>query len=193
MALFSSFKGNEFSYLKTSRRHICERTQVKDTSVKGHKKKTHLSNNAMEDIRQKPHPFEVKRVWDLVMRDPHLKRLGDWLVKEEEKTKTEKWELERKFLKSPWICDLKVILVESPDYDSNIMVPFVEIWNNKEKSHANCAFAKLLTGQQQVGFKGIYWHFHLFFEILLIKKLLLKFSEVFASFFKDEIEVIVKC
>ena len=113
----------------------------------------------MEDIRQKPHPFEVKRVWDLVMRDPHLKRLGDWLVKEEGKTKTEKWELERKFMKSPWICDLKVILVESPDYDSNMMVPFVEIWNNKEKSHANCAFAKLLTGQQQVGFKGTFIFF----------------------------------
>ena len=109
----------------------------------------------MEDIRQKTHALEVKRVWDLVMRDPHLKRLGDWLVKEEEKTKTEKWELERKFMKSPWICDLKVILVESPDYDSNMMVPFVEIWNNKEKSHANCAFAKqfdkgTVNGQQQV-------------------------------------------
>ena len=30
---------------------------------------------------------------------------------------------------------------------------FVEIWSNKEMSHANCAFAKLVPGQQQVGWK----------------------------------------
>ena len=103
----------------------------------------------MEDIRQKQHALEVKHVWELVMRDPHLKRLGDWLVNEEEATEAEKWRLERLFLSTPWIWDLKVIKVESPDYD-NTMVPFVEIWSNKEKSHANCAFAKLMTGQQQV-------------------------------------------
>ena len=107
----------------------------------------------MEDIRKKQRALEVKRVWELVTRDPHLKRLGDWLVKEEEKTEAEKWSLERKFLDTPWICDLKVILVESPSYDSNKsnIIPFVEIWNNKEMSHANCAFAKLVPGQQQVG------------------------------------------
>ena len=55
----------------------------------------------MEDIRQKQHALEVKRVWELVMRDPHLKRLGDWLVNEEEETKAEKWRLERLFLKTP--------------------------------------------------------------------------------------------
>ena len=103
----------------------------------------------MEDIRQKQHALEVKRVWELVMRDPHLKRLGDWLVNEEEATEAEKWRLERMFMRTPWIWDLKVIKVESPDYD-NTMVPFVEIWSNKEKSHASCAFAKLMTGQQQV-------------------------------------------
>ena len=37
------------------------------------------------------------------------------------------------------IWDLKVIKVEtwrleSPDHDNNIMVPFVEVWSNKEKS-----------------------------------------------------------
>ena len=105
----------------------------------------------MEDIRKKRRALEVKRVWELVTRDPHLKRLGDWLVKEEEKTEAEKWSLERKFLDTPWICDLKVILVESPSYDSNKsnIVPFVEIWSNKEMSHANCAFAKMVPGQQQ--------------------------------------------
>ena len=38
-------------------------------------------------------------------------------------------------------------------YDSNKsnIIPFVEIWSNKEMSHANCAFAKLMPGQQQVG------------------------------------------
>ena len=110
---------------------------------------SNLFNCAMEDIRLKQHALEVKRVWELVMRDPHLKRLGDWLVNEEEETQAEKWRLERMFLRTPWIWDLKVIKVESPDYDK-VMVPFVEIWSNKEKSHANCAFAKLMTGQQQV-------------------------------------------
>ena len=70
-------------------------------------------------------------------------------MNEEEETQAEKWRLERMFLRTPWIWDLKVIKVESPDYD-NVMVPFVEIWSNKEKSHDNCAFAKLMTGQQQV-------------------------------------------
>ena len=31
------------------------------------------------------------------------------------------------------IWNLKVIKVESPDHDNNIMVPFVEVWSNKEK------------------------------------------------------------
>ena len=75
---------------------------------------SNLFNCAMEDIRLKQHALEVRRVWELVMRDPHLKRLGDWLVNEEEKTEAEKWRLERKFLRTPWIWDLKVILVESP-------------------------------------------------------------------------------
>ena len=47
---------------------------------------SNLFNCAMEDIRLKQHALEVKRVWELVMRDPHLKRLGDWLVNEEEET-----------------------------------------------------------------------------------------------------------
>ena len=94
---------------------------------------SNLFNCAMEDIRLKQHALEVRRVWELVMRDPHLKRLGDWLVNEEEETQAEKWRLERMFLRTPWIWDLKVIKVESPDYD-NVMVPFVEIWSNKEKS-----------------------------------------------------------
>ena len=46
-----------------------------------------------QDIRLKQHALEVKRVWELVTRDPHLKRLGDWLVNEEEKTQAEKWRL----------------------------------------------------------------------------------------------------
>ena len=93
-------------------------------------------------------------MWKMVTSDPHLVRLGDWLVDKEEQSAAEKWRLERMFMRTPWIWDLKVILVESPDYD-NIMVPFVEIWSNKEKSHANCAFAKqfdkgTVNGQQQV-------------------------------------------
>ena len=32
------------------------------------------------------------------------------------------------------IWDLKTIKVESPDHDNNTMVPFVEVWSNKEKS-----------------------------------------------------------
>ena len=71
---------------------------------------SNLFNCAMEDIRLKQHALEVKRVWELVTRDPHLKRLGDWLVNEEEATQAEKWRLERKFLRTPWIWDLKVIL-----------------------------------------------------------------------------------
>ena len=31
------------------------------------------------------------------------------------------------------IWNLKVIKVESPDHDNNIMVPFVEVWSNREK------------------------------------------------------------
>ena len=93
-------------------------------------------------------------MWKIVTSDPHLVRLGDWLVDTEEQSSSEKWRLERMFMRLPWIWDLKVILVESPDYD-NIMVPFVMIWSNKEKSHANCAFAKqfgkdTVNGQQQV-------------------------------------------
>ena len=71
---------------------------------------SNLFNCAMEDIRLKQHALEVRRVWELVMRDPHLKRLGDWLVNEEEETQAEKWRLERKFLRTPWIGDLKLTL-----------------------------------------------------------------------------------
>ena len=35
----------------------------------------------------------------------------------------EKWRWARKFIRTPW--DLRVIKVESPDHDNNIMVPFV--------------------------------------------------------------------
>ena len=39
------------------------------------------------------------------------------------------------FMRKPWIWDLNVIKVDSPDYDNNIMmVPFVKVWSNKEKS-----------------------------------------------------------
>ena len=31
------------------------------------------------------------------------------------------------------IWHLKVIKVESPDHDNNIMVSFVEVWSNREK------------------------------------------------------------
>ena len=85
-------------------------------------------------------------MWKLVTSDPHLVRLGDWLVDKEEQSAAEKWRLERMFIEEPWICDVKVIPVESPDYD-NITIPFVEIWSCKETSHASCAFAKLMTGQ----------------------------------------------
>ena len=99
-------------------------------------------------------------MWKMVTRDPHLVRLGDWLVDKEEQSAAEKWRLERMFMRTPWIWDLKVILVESPDY-VNIMVPFVEIWSNKEESHANCAFAKqfgkgTVNGQQVMDFLGNY-------------------------------------
>ena len=83
----------------------------------------------MEDIRTKQHALEVKRVWEMVRRDPHLMRLGDWLVDKEEESPAEKWRLERLFLRTPWIWDLKVILVECPDYD--VLVPFVEVVNIK--------------------------------------------------------------
>ena len=69
-------------------------------------------------------------MWKIVTSDPHLVRLGDWLVDKEEQSASEKWRLERMFMKTPWIWDLKVILVESPDYD-NIMVPFVMILSKK--------------------------------------------------------------
>ena len=46
----------------------------------------------------------------------------------------EKWRWVRMFMRTPWIWDLKVIKVESPDHDNNIMVPFVKVWSNKEKS-----------------------------------------------------------
>ena len=107
-------------------------------------------------------------MWKIVTSDLHLVRLGDWLVDTEEQSASEKWRLERMFMKTPWIWDLKVILLESPDYD-NIMVPFVMIWSNKEKSHANCAFAKLfgkdtVNGQQQVmDFLGNYCGTLIFF------------------------------
>ena len=42
-------------------------------------------------------------------------------------------EVDEKVHEDDLIWDLKVIKVESPDYD-NVMVPFVEIWSNKEKS-----------------------------------------------------------
>ena len=135
--------------------------------------------------------------------NPHLVRLGDWLVDKEEQSASEKWRLERMFMKTPWIWDLKVILVESPDYD-NIMVPFVMIWSNKEKSHANCAFAKqfgkdTVNGQQQVmDFLGNYRGTLIFFLTMLIEKLLTQFLvfEIHCSLcksFREEIEVVVQC
>ena len=108
---------------------------------------SNLFNCAMEDIRLKQHALEVKRVWELVMRDPHLKRLGDWLVNEEEATQAEKWRLERKFLRTPWIWDLKVILVKSPHYD--VTVPFVEVVNIKGEPHEGCPFSRMESRQEK--------------------------------------------
>ena len=88
-------------------------------------------------------------MWELVMRDPHLKRLGDWLVNEEEETQAEKWRLERKFLRTPWIWDLKIILVKSPHYD--VTVPFVEVVNIKGKSHEGCPFSRMESRQEKEG------------------------------------------
>ena len=102
----------------------------------------------MEDIRTKQHALEVKRVWEMVGRDPHLMRLGDWLVNQEEESSAEKWRLERLFLSTPWIWDLKVILVESPDYDD--LVPFVEVVNIKGKPHEGCPFSRMEKGQEEV-------------------------------------------
>ena len=110
---------------------------------------SNLFNCAMEDIRLKQHALEVRRVWELVMRDPHLKRLGDWLVNEEEETQAEKWRLERKFLRTPWIWDLKIILVKSPHYD--VTVPFVEVVNIKGKSHEGCPFSRMESRQEKEG------------------------------------------
>ena len=109
-------------------------------------------------------------MWEMATSDPHLMRLGDWLLEKEKETHANKWsvkrwylknpsiwdlkeedtqakkyDLERKFLNAPSISDLKVIEVECPNY--NVKVPFVEIWSSKEASHANCAFAKHMTGQ----------------------------------------------
>ena len=103
----------------------------------------------IQDIRQKQHALEVKRVWELVTRDPHLKRLGDWLVNEEEETQAEKWRLERKFLRSPWIWDLKVILVKSPHYD--VMLPFVEVVNIKGEPHEGCPISRMESRQEKEG------------------------------------------
>ena len=76
----------------------------------------------MEDIRTKQHALEVKRVWKMVGKDPHLMRLGDWLVDKDEESPAEKWRQERMFLRTPWIWDIKVILVESPDYDIRVIL-----------------------------------------------------------------------
>ena len=43
-------------------------------------------------------------------------------------------EVDEKVHEDALIWDLKVIKVESPDHDNNIMVPFVEVWSKKEKS-----------------------------------------------------------
>ena len=83
------------------------------------------------------------------MRDPHLKRLGDWLVNEEEETEAEKWRLERKFLGTPWIWDLKVILVKSPHYDA--MLPFVEVVNIKGEPHEGCPISRMERRQEKEG------------------------------------------
>ena len=93
--------------------------------------------------------MEVKREWKLVMRDPHLKRLGDWLVDKEEETQAEKWRLERKFLRTPWIGDLKVILVKSPHYD--VMLPFVEVVNIKGEPHEGCPISRMESRQEKEG------------------------------------------
>ena len=134
------------SFVKGTRFWLCL-ALLKETSYRICS--TALFNYAMEDIRQKQHALEVKRVWELVMRDPHLKRLGDWLVNEEEETKAEKWRLERLFLKTPWIWDLKVILVESPHHD--VTVPFVEVVNIKGKSHEGCPFSRMESRQEKEG------------------------------------------
>ena len=39
----------------------------------------------------------------------------------------DKLRLKRMFMRMPWIWDVKLIKVESPDHDNNIMVNFVEI------------------------------------------------------------------
>ena len=89
-------------------------------------------------------------MWEMATSDPHLMRLGDWLLEKEKETHANKWsvkrwylknpsiwdlkeedtqakkyDLERKFLKAPSISDLKVIEVECPNY--NVKVPFAEV------------------------------------------------------------------
>ena len=55
------------------------------------------------------------------------------------------------------IWNLKVIKVESPDHDNNIMVPFVEVWSNREKPMSTVDWTEAGT----MNFIQISWHIDL--------------------------------
>ena len=101
----------------------------------------------IQDIRETEAAREAQRVWELALGDPHLVRLQDWLAHTDGEEHYSREELERSFLEEPWMCDLDIIYVVDPNYCT---IPFVQIWNNKEKPHATCDFAQLATSRKKV-------------------------------------------
>ena len=90
--------------------------------------------------------------WAKAMKDPHLMRLGDYLLHVE---RNAGWEfgdsdiLEERFQEEPWMNWVQVVLAESPQ---NGDLPFVLLANGDNKgqrSHAHCPLSNPTASRYQ--------------------------------------------
>ena len=87
--------------------------------------------------------------WAKATKDPHLMRLGDFLV-QKERDSGWGWEdsehLEETFLAEPWMNWVQVVLAVNPELRTK---PFVVLSDCKDKvNHTECSFYNI--GNEQV-------------------------------------------
>ena len=89
--------------------------------------------------------------WEKAMKDPHLMRLGDFLVHKESDAGWG-WEdsehLEEAFLAEPWMNWVQVVLAVNPEMKTK---PFVVLSSCKDKvNHTECPFNNINENELRV-------------------------------------------
>ena len=95
----------------------------------------------------------MENVWNMALKDPHLMRLGDFLVQKDGREDMGKLELEEAYLRDPWMNWLTIVKVVDPEYQAK---PFVKILNNQAQDHSCCPFFKHCNGVQKYNTTGAF-------------------------------------